>query len=102
MGGLDADEAKYQQKLASVVQRMRRMGLPPWLRKRVLVYYDMMRDVERCSSDKEADAFISDLSPALQADVKLCLFHTLISKVPFFNNPQSERTRLFLSQILGH
>ncbi|MED5250889.1 MAG: amino acid ABC transporter ATP-binding protein, partial [Pseudomonadota bacterium] len=21
---------------------------------------------------------------------------------PFFNNPQSERTRLFLSQILGH
>ena len=66
---------------------MRHLTLPAWLRKRVLAYYEMMHDVECSTGDGEADAFMDELSPALQADIRLCLFESLLVKAPFFSNP---------------
>ena len=88
IAGLDADEAKYQQKLGGIIQRMRKWVCPY---RQLLIYYDMMCDIEH-GSDKEADAFIEDLSPALQSDVRLCMFHTLITSVPFLANPSISTT----------
>ena len=90
IAGLDADETKFQHKLEAVSMRMRQLGLPDWLRKRVLSYYDMVREYEHSIGDDVVDGFLKDLSPSLQMDIKICLFRTLVSKVPFFSNPDIE------------
>jgi hypothetical protein len=99
IGSFDADDAHYQQKLTHVAQRMRQIGLPLWLRKRVLAYYDMLRDLENCGhGQSDTDTFLTDLSPSLQADIKVCLFRSMISKVPFFSN--SELSNNFIEDIV--
>jgi hypothetical protein len=113
IAGLDGDETTYNQKLAQVTSRMRHLGLPMWLRHRVIAYYDMARNLENCGAgagDSETDSFLSDLSPSLQSDIKLCMFRSLIANVPFFSHPEvrlyrisdspstrSDRPRLFPS-----
>jgi len=67
---------------------MKQIGLPPWLKDRVFAYYDFAHEYEHvCGADTELDTFLNELSPSLQIDVKLSLFRSLISKIPFFSNP---------------
>ena len=46
----------------------------------------MVRELENNHGEDPSDAnkFISELSPSLQSDIKISLFRTVVSKVPFF------------------
>jgi CRP-like cAMP-binding protein len=83
IAGLDAEESRFQRKVAEVSQRMRLMSLPDGLRKRVTAYYNMMWRLN-LSGSTNVDSFINELSPSLQIDIRLCLFRDMLTKIPFF------------------
>ena len=80
IAGLDAEETQFHRKLIEVAQRMRNLSLPDVLRKRVIAYYTMLWQLNR-SGSSNMDHFISELSPSLQTDIRLCLFRDMFTKV---------------------
>jgi hypothetical protein len=80
IAGLDAEETQFQRKIMVIAQRVRNMHLPEDLRKRVLSYYSMLWNLNRAGS-ANIDAFVSELSPSLQIDIRLCLFRDMFTKV---------------------
>ena len=87
ISGLDADEQNYHKKMTEVSKRMKTMALPADLRNRVMSYYEMLWRMNR-SSTMDSDTFITELSPALQADIKVSLFRDMVTKIAFLQNPK--------------
>ena len=85
IAGLDAEEAAFTRKIFGIKQRLRHMSLPEELRSRVLSYYTMLWSLNRAGSAND-DGFVSELSPSLQIDIRLCLFREMFTKIPFFSN----------------
>lgn len=84
LSSFDEEEAQYNQKLITVYERCRFLGIPDDLMRRIRGYYEnLWRETKSISCD--ADAFINELSPALICEIKFQLYRDMLTQIPFLS-----------------
>lgn len=84
ISSFDEEEASYNQKLITVYERCKFLGIPDDLMRRIRGYYEnLWRETKSISCD--ADAFINELSPALICEVKFQLYRDMLTQIPFLS-----------------
>lgn len=84
ISSFDEEEASYNQKLITVYERCKFLGIPDDLVRRIRGYYEnLWRETKSVSSD--ADSFINELSPALICEVKFQLYRDMLTQIPFLS-----------------
>jgi len=85
LASADEDAVTFQKKMLKINHRMAYLNMPLEMQERVRGYYQKMWDTER-SLTTDPDAFISEVSKPLGADIKMRLYQNLLVKVTFLQN----------------
>ena len=81
VSGFQRSSLRYQEKMANVAEHMKSLRLPRDVQRRVSNFYDYMWHRNQCL---EQDAFLSEVSNTLAAEINLFRHRELIHNVAFF------------------
>lgn len=98
ISNFDRGGSAYKEKTMHVGVRMRQLGLPGMIRQRVYEYYKTLWKTQR-SLGGNPDGFIGELSPALEAEVRLFLYQKMVRATPFFQVIGTAATEAIVSRL---
>lgn len=84
ISSFDEEEAAYNAKIITVLERCKFLGIPHGLSRRIRGYYEnLWRETKSINTD--ADSFINELSPALICEIKFQLYRDMLKQIPFLS-----------------
>lgn len=80
-------DSSHFEKVQSVKQALKNIAVPHSLRHRVIKYHEY---IDGCHNDHASDSLFERLSGPLALELKLNIYHSLVTRAPFFQHASTE------------